>query len=177
MGGEDPVDWLHKSIRSSNVIFGYRGGHQDYKRPFLVGFEFSRDEKDKSTTEQDDSLECNIYRHPDRQGPPEKRFNALHDIYSLGVVLLEIGLWKPAASFERDYGDMDAEQIMSSLQEHAKDRLPHYMGVSYTEAVLACMDGSLLPGVVQVGLTDAQRLELNLALFEKILGRIVWHGD
>jgi hypothetical protein len=37
-----------------------------------------------------------IYQHPDRWGADtEYRFSMLHDIYSLGVVLLEIGLWKP----------------------------------------------------------------------------------
>jgi len=72
---------------------------------------------------------------------------------------------------------MDVEQIMHSLQEHARDRLPHYMGVDYTDAVLACMDGSLLSGMVQTGLTDAQRLELNLNVLEKVLGRIRWRED
>jgi hypothetical protein len=78
----------------------------DYDNPFVVGFEFSREESDRSTTEQDDKLERNIYRHPDRQGPPEARFNMLHDIYSLGVVLLEIGLSRPAKNFESDYAEM-----------------------------------------------------------------------
>jgi hypothetical protein len=173
------VDWLHKSIRSENIIFGYHSSRQDYEHPLLVGFEFSRDEKDRSTTEQDDRLERNIYRHPDRQGPPEKRFNALHDIYSLGVVLLEIGLWRLAALFEEDYKDMEAEDIMRSLMEHATDRLPHYMGSGYTSAVLACMDGSLGTVMTQPspGLSAAQRLEINLALLEDILGRIAWRGD
>lgn len=37
-----------------------------------------------------------IYRHPRRQGlQPETRYNMGHDIYSLGVCLLSIGLWKP----------------------------------------------------------------------------------
>lgn len=35
-----------------------------------------------------------FYRHPDRQGlHVEQRYNLGHDIYSLGVCLLEIGLW------------------------------------------------------------------------------------
>ncbi|KAJ3548169.1 hypothetical protein NM208_g1146 [Fusarium decemcellulare] len=171
------VDWLHKSIRSDNIILGYRQARRDYSHPLIVGFEFSRDEKDRSTTEQDGCLERNIYRHPDRQGPPENRFNALHDIYSLGVVLLEIGLWRPAVGFEADYGDMEAEERMHNLCEHAKDRLPHYLGLDYTEAVLACLNGSLLSGDVQVGMTEVQRLELNVSLFEKVLGRIALFGN
>ncbi|KAF1830817.1 hypothetical protein BDW02DRAFT_582587 [Decorospora gaudefroyi] len=167
------VDWLHKSIRSENVLFGYRNGRLDYRRPLLVGFEFSRDEKDRSTMERDDRLDRNIYRHPDRQGEPEKRFNALHDIYSLGVVLLELGLWRVAVGFEQEYQSMEAEQIMHSLVEHSQDRLPHYMGEEYTGAVLACLSGSLV-SAGGPGLTDAERLELNLALVSNVLEKIRW---
>ncbi len=171
------VDWLHKSIRSENVLFGLRGDPSapNYARPLLVGFEFSRLEKDRSTTEQDGRLDRNIYRHPDRQGLPEDRFNSLHDIYALGVVLLEIGLWRLAAGFENGFSRMEAHSIMQSLQEHARDRLPHYMGVEYTEAVLACLECSLLADraapTVAAGLTDAQRLDLNMSLLENVLNK------
>lgn len=188
------VDWLHKSIRSENVIFGYHSNYNcakgesrlflvDYEKPFLVGFEFSREERDKSTTDQDDNIERNIYRHPDRQGQPENRFNSLHDIYALGVVLLEIGLWRPAIGFEEDYSHMQPEEIMKCLQDHARDRLPHYMGVDYCDAVLACLDGNLIAVSaithtgIQIGLDDEQRLKLNLNFLDKVLGRIYWRED
>lgn len=175
------VDWLHKSIRSNNILFGYdpsSATRPDYSHPYLVGFEFSRDERDRSTTDQDDQLDRNIYRHPDRQGPPEKRFSAMHDHYALGVVLLEIGLWRPVLGFEEDYDEMSPDEIMLSLQEHAKDRLPHYMGLDYTEAVLACLNGSLQTRVTvgQTGMSDSQRLGLNLALLEKVLNKIKLRG-
>lgn len=39
---------------------------------------------------------ADIYRHPKRQGLQlDERYNMKHDIYSLGVCLLEIGLWEP----------------------------------------------------------------------------------
>jgi hypothetical protein len=35
-----------------------------------------------------------VYRHPSRQGEhPEEEYVMKHDIYSLGVCLLEIGIW------------------------------------------------------------------------------------
>lgn len=43
-----------------------------------------------------------IYRHPERQGQPTTPFKKIHDIYSLGVVLLEIGLWEPAIKLQRN---------------------------------------------------------------------------
>lgn len=43
----------------------------------------------------------NVYRHPERQvhrsRAPEKQHLPLHDVYSLGVVFLEVGLGQPAA--------------------------------------------------------------------------------
>lgn len=139
------VNWLHKSIRSEHVIFFYDGHpHLDFCKPHLVGFEFSREENDRSTTEKDDSLACNIYRHPDRWGPPEERFGVLHDIYALGVVLLEIGIWRPVLGFDKHFDEMEPDEVKKCLELHAKERLPHYMGVEYTRAVLTCLGGELV---------------------------------
>jgi serine/threonine protein kinase len=176
------VHWLHKSIRSDNVIFGQQSVPTDrfraiYRKPFIIGFEFSREQGDRSTTEQDDRLERNIYRDPDRQGAPadSPRFTVLHDIYSLGVVLLEIGLWRLAYEFE-DFSNSDADSIRRSLQDHARDRLPHHMGEDYTNAVLSCLNGTLVAPEVAKKLTlpdhKQQLLEVNMALSEKIIDQI-----
>ena len=145
------VNWLHKSIRSANVFFVNQDGQHavprpDFHEPFLVGFEFSRAENDISTTDQDDSLSHNIYRHPDKQGPPEERFDVLHDIYALGTVLLEIGIWRPLLGFDRRFERMRPQEIKQCLELHAAERLPHYMGLEYTEAVLTCLQGDFLNG-------------------------------
>jgi hypothetical protein len=56
-----------------------------------MGFEFSRPEFDFSSGRPDKDPARNVYRHPARQGKPDKPFAKIHDIYALGVVLLEIG--------------------------------------------------------------------------------------
>jgi hypothetical protein len=43
-------------------------------------------------------LEPNLYRHHDRFGQPSSEYVNVHEIYSLGVVLLELGLWRTMAS-------------------------------------------------------------------------------
>ncbi|KAI5841303.1 hypothetical protein BZA05DRAFT_385302 [Tricharina praecox] len=165
------VGWLHKSIRSENILFFGAPG-QMYSQQYLVGFEFSRDENDTSTMEQDDALERNIYRHPDRQGPPDTRFSVLHDIYSLGVILLEIGLWRPVIGFEA-FADMDPDTVKERLREHANARLPHYMGRKYTRAVLECLDQTLVDGdVVALGGLERFRESVQIAFCEKVLGEI-----
>jgi hypothetical protein len=58
-----------------------------------MGFDFAGKEDETSARVGDDDWYRNIYRHPQRQGVhPEVDFNILHDIYSLGVVLLEIAV-------------------------------------------------------------------------------------
>ena len=116
------INRLHKSIRSENVlIFQDNSSHLEYCKPYLVGFEFSHDENDHSTTEKDDMLARNIYRHPNRWGPPEERFSVLHDIYALGVVLLEIGIWRPILGFDKHFTSMTPDGIKTCLELHAKE--------------------------------------------------------
>ncbi|KAH8882402.1 hypothetical protein GQ53DRAFT_885425 [Thozetella sp. PMI_491] len=198
------VDWLHKSIRSENVLIPRQQSQQDpepatestvirwpgvstvaqaenpkYARPVLVGFEFSREEGDVSTPEQDARPDRNIYRHPDRQGQPDTRFAARHDVYALGVIFLEIGLWQPAirldARFTADGGGnaLDPEATMRALCDHARIRLPHYMGVDYAEAVLACLQGPALS--VHDGrdvATEELRTQNNMTFFNLVVEKI-----
>jgi hypothetical protein len=35
------------------------------------------------------------YHYPDKRDRPEREYQYAYDIYSLGMVLVEIGLWKP----------------------------------------------------------------------------------
>ena len=171
------VDWLHKLIRSENVLFfGDNSPRPDFCKPFLVGFEFSRAEKDISTTDQDDSLARNIYRHPDKQGPPEERFNVLYYIYALGSVLLEIGIWRPLLGFDKGFDKMKPEEVKTCLEAHAKERLPHYMGVDYTEAVTSCLQGALLGSTTtqsssNVG-EEGRKEQIQAAFWEKVVDKI-----
>ncbi|KAI9730824.1 MAG: hypothetical protein M1834_005542 [Cirrosporium novae-zelandiae] len=63
---------------------------------FLTSWGTSRATDDPSSWWGDDRWTKNIYQHPQRQGLHlEGRHTIGHDIYSLGVCLLEIGLWEP----------------------------------------------------------------------------------
>lgn len=89
---------MHESIRSENILFLPRDDEtdpdepQDISEPWLFGFEFSRPEMFFSHGHADPCLERDLYRHPERQQRPTQMFGKIHDIYALGVVLLEIGL-------------------------------------------------------------------------------------
>ncbi|KAL4756306.1 uncharacterized protein BDW70DRAFT_166308 [Aspergillus foveolatus] len=100
----------------------------------------------------------NLYRHPLRQGLyPEEIFEMRHDIYSLGVCLLEIALWEsfvcvdhkgnstPWSGLEISSALVEKDQrrgafrIKDRLVELCKTQLPALIGERYTAVVVACL--------------------------------------
>ncbi|KAI9148806.1 Sodium transport ATPase 5 [Paramyrothecium foliicola] len=148
------VKWVHESFRSDNILFfppltEKEGGTAtptcvDFTEPWVFGFEFSRPERYFSRGVADSSLARDIYRHPDRQQNPAQIFSKIHDIYALGVVLLEIGLWAPALTLEK-HGftrTHNPQAIKKQLIRQAEKRLGAKMGDKYKEIVLRCLQGS-----------------------------------
>jgi hypothetical protein len=156
--------WLHKGIRSDNVLFFLQeDGAINPEEPYLVGFEYSRENAANTQTEMVVAdIEFNLYRHPDVQGLPlessegesgkgrqdsRPRFRQTHDLYSLGVVLLEIGLRKPVSSMmweaERNpqYGKHSAGAFRTWMVETKVPRLGPLMGEAYRDAVARCLRG------------------------------------
>lgn len=147
--------WLHKSIRAHAVKFFFHkdGKTCDLTNPYLTDFEFSRPVAGVTRlAARAADIEHDVYRHPDRYGPPSASFSKIHDIYSLGVVLLEIGLWQTARQLYDDIvmydlegnpppGGVPAKMIKETFIQDARERLAHRMGLPYQEAVISCLDG------------------------------------
>ncbi|KAI4176193.1 MAG: hypothetical protein LQ348_006051 [Seirophora lacunosa] len=88
--------WLHKGIRSENVLFVGVGENEWRKGsafgPYLAGYEYSR--PSTAQTEVTPAIpEQEIYLHPRGQGLARENFRTSFDLFALGCVLLEIGLW------------------------------------------------------------------------------------
>jgi hypothetical protein len=98
------VGWVHKGIRSENIVFlpmeaprdpdishpvdisitfAARQGEVDMGKPYIFGFEYMRMQDAGTNLEEDDSLDRDLYRHPDRWRKPKLRFEKSHDIYAL----------------------------------------------------------------------------------------------
>lgn len=90
------VNWLHKALRANNIVFLWSPGPPNLSAPFVSGFELSRPSMIDQMTEKprfDPSKD--IYRHRNTQSTQtDGNYRQSYDIYSLGVVMVEIALWK-----------------------------------------------------------------------------------
>jgi len=87
--------WLHKGMRPENILlFSQSGGPPDIARAVLEGYEYARADNPSDLTESPISQQdANLYRHPALLRAERASFVKAHDLYALGCVLLEIGLW------------------------------------------------------------------------------------
>ena len=170
------VHWgqfVHKHIKPENILIFDACDTKSFPLaigdPFLVGFDRSRLEREKTTYKGDIVIEDAIYQHPERWGETaEQKSTMLHDIYSLGVVLLEIGLWRPfvcwsGTSLCRVVVSTELQDLFegTKLKEGlspkvvkdrfikiAEDYLPAKMGQKYTDIVLTCINGNVIDSFI-----------------------------
>ena len=171
------VQFVHKNIRPETIII-FQNEHSHLGAPFLAGFEQFRVEDGHTYRAGDDMWQHNLCkippnfpviiltsslsdRHPSRQGThPQVDYQMQHDIYSLGVVLLEIGLWtsfvlygpeeessspvpndilEPANLAQPGNSLGSASQNKLKLENLAAEELPARLGRRYTDIVLLCL--------------------------------------
>jgi serine/threonine protein kinase len=143
--------WLHKGIRSQNIVFlteGTSGAESDaipsLKDPSVLGFEYSR--PDSVAVESDLVVLANpdqhLYQHPRAQGPARDRYSRAYDIYSLGIVLLEIGYWRRMSEFWHEDYTMDT--FREDLCAFHVPNLGPKVGKIYMEVVQKCLSGDLV---------------------------------
>jgi hypothetical protein len=175
--------WLHKSINSHNVVsFPHPAddgeglcGILHPARTFLTGFEYSRQDGLNYVTEPVTQVGSHdLYRHPEvtsferRLSPRSERgiFQKSHDLYALGLLLVEIGLWDQMKSILADlYHDVKSENevtdhtptpyefhdwVVRSGDMSLETLLLYSTGNRYTSAVMACVRGEVRDGLEYV---------------------------
>ena len=141
------ADWVHQGMAAHNIIFFHDGNHIDFANPYLCGFEYARPLDDRSLLRSAWDFKRSVYCHPSRQGLQSKAFRKEHDIYSFGIVMMELGLWDlvedcfPSSAVIGK--NISSYEVWSKIVGNAKGRLSHYMGNSYSQATLLCLDGRL----------------------------------
>ena len=180
------VGWLHKNFCSENIVVIDRSGDASSGRPdadeaesrtlpldiadlHLFGFESARPKDTVSSQTREFRPSRLLYTHPERWGRPSVVFGALHDVYALGVVLLEVGCWKQASRMDprgRGFsGRRNENQVRDELLAVAREQLPHLAGESYSQAVVACLDGSLADGLKE----GSEEFDLHQAFGKRVL--------
>ncbi|KLU87115.1 hypothetical protein MAPG_06120 [Magnaporthiopsis poae ATCC 64411] len=109
--------WLHKGIRSDNILFRpCTSGSSStapilpdlplppdfFRTPLVCGFDYSRHESEWATIDRarrSPDVAAALYRHPAYQGAAAQGYRLRYDLYSLGLVLLEVALWAPLSNF------------------------------------------------------------------------------
>ncbi|KAL8658444.1 MAG: hypothetical protein Q9202_007561 [Teloschistes flavicans] len=140
------VKWLHKNISAFTVIFPALPlpdtRDSAIPSPYLVGFNHSRpnDPKSISITPQY-RIEVMDYCYPEYSSskPNQVRFQPQFDWYSLGLVLLEIGLWRTLGSMTKDKQGVTPAKLLEHVLHRYVPRLDFFMGRGYRKIVVSCL--------------------------------------
>lgn len=167
------VNWLHKGLRSDNVLF-FDGAQSDdfirelrklkeeglddknavdYASPILSGFDYARPaNKGEHTEAAPTDVEAAMYRHPSSQqipasqktgdGKEREGYCKTFDIYSLGVILIEIAFWMPIdkvletfdrINYKKSHPEWDGNQKLKDgavfTKDHARGRPTQTRGI------------------------------------------------
>ncbi|KAF2840208.1 hypothetical protein M501DRAFT_932170 [Patellaria atrata CBS 101060] len=183
--------WVHKNIWSRGILLFQKdkkgiytlnmNGKTTVSEPiesrnatsprmlaFLADWGYARPFEGATEMRSDFDIEPNLYRHPERQGVPTRQFARRHDIYALGVVLLEIGLWHTVSQIfaskvkaAQQIGNLPKpKEVLATLISLAQGELPKEMGAGYSAAVLACLKGDF---------RKASDMELSLDFRKKVI--------
>ena len=184
------VNWLHKGLRSHNIVFfpittvtdaGVKITKVDYSKPYLSGFDFARPARaDELTEVPGDIPEYNLYRHPSTQGfgfGPRESFRKSFDIYSFGVVLVELAHWETIDKVLRiEIGKVRlAAKIREMLLEEKRIMdVGANMGEMYEEATRKCIAGGKELGIEEANgeMSDAVAAKLSMRFYEDVVKKL-----
>ncbi|KAJ4986067.1 hypothetical protein SVAN01_08440 [Stagonosporopsis vannaccii] len=145
------VNWLHKGLQSANILFFKRPtGDINFANPYISGFEYSRPATREDMTQRpSDDLAADLYRHPKTQsGSHSAGFLKSFDLYSLGVVLLEIAYWQPIEDIlginMNEVRPRHTEAVRRRLlaqEERFQSHVRAHLGVAVESVIWACLKG------------------------------------
>lgn len=147
--------WLHRNLSSDQIVFFHEQastpgkGQLRLDAPFLTGLQYSRPD-DQSPADYEVHSEgfdtgdpnwgrLGLYLHPDFSRRA-RRYQRSDDVYSLGVILLEIAFWEPVEVFR--HGEFEpVPDVAARIADSARAELAAEAGDFYRDAVLRCLEG------------------------------------
>lgn len=185
------VNWLHKGLRSHNIIFfRTERGQVPYGKPYLSGFDFSRPARPDEMTQIPDDMENDLYRHPHAQSSTyageRERFKRSFDIYSLGVLFVEIAYWKPVDRIlEIDlHPARRSHRVALGVRRQLLDpdiieEIGACMGERFEDATRRCIAGGEELGLAEGDgggggdeTSDAVAAKLSMAFYEDVVQKL-----
>lgn len=163
---------VHKGIRSENVIFFKHNGETSVRltEPYITGFDHSRPDgpDDLTITKAALGTEQKQYRHPDAESSMSQRSTKIHDLYSLGLVLMEISHWlKLRDLIKAENADQFRDQLFNECGP--VEDLAHIMGTRLRGIVYRCLRGNF-----DLDLDDDVSAEaLQAAFLKEVVGEIM----
>ena len=137
------VSWLHRNVSASNIAFFYtdKKYNIDRKSFYFVGFAQSRADRDFTDSDGAPSgiYDEEYYQHP-KYLSRDQGYQMYHDYHALGMLLLEIGLWR---LFPDAVGDRTFNCASTVAKQELLPQLGWMTGSYYRDAVDACLNGTL----------------------------------
>ncbi|KAG5819949.1 hypothetical protein H9Q74_009171 [Fusarium xylarioides] len=152
-------EFVHKNIRPETILT-LESPNEEHVQMLvcLVGFQLFRYADSPTNTSKTEERSL-VYQHPTRIGGKTVKFVMQHDIYGLGVCLLEIGLWRSLVeshgattrlslvftNTESYLSELDPQAIKEQLILLSRTELRMCMGDIYStvvETCLTCLDES-----------------------------------
>ncbi|KAL4802184.1 prion-inhibition and propagation-domain-containing protein [Aspergillus unguis] len=126
--------WLHRNLRSAHILF-IKSTKEWFTEPYIVGFSYSREDRRDAASLPLNHLDIeDAYQHPILTETPRIGYRRDFDAYSLGLILLEIGFWRPISAFQKgQYSAMKNHRRLLEFQ--LTGDLAHRMGEAFEGAV------------------------------------------
>ena len=112
--------WVHKSISPAHILFLKRQGENEseprqFAGPYLSGFGCAREISPSAFSDEQPYMpEETAYRHALAQGLRRCPFRPQFDVYALGIVLIELGLWSSISDVLQTTNSQIPTAIMDS---------------------------------------------------------------
>jgi len=178
------VNWLHKGLRSHNVIFfPNKMNEVDYNMPYLTGFDYARPARGGEMTEPPPANpEYDIYKHPHAHPSASREgYKKSFDIYSLGIILAELAEWR---SIDNILGIVDPSSTRSLVSLRIRRRLlteSVFMegvaagaGSLFAMSVRCCLEGGKALGIEdrEDEINETVGTKLGKGFYEKVVRRL-----
>lgn len=164
---------VHKNISPNNIVLSFQSDvppeNLDAENPlFLINWQLSRAANIATRHEGVTAWWQAVYQHPQRQVlRQEKHYTLNHDIYSLGVSMIEILLWQPLVQLAEDgkpelsgllfdkgmrlpaSADIKPDEwqgakpndVRNILENLATAAIPPVAGTELSKLIIKCMNG------------------------------------